>query len=139
MKIRLILPFIIGILFIGTAAAPFLSTNVTSKDFGLEFEETVDIQGIGVVTRTLEDDQYTLNVSTNLENSEEGFYTVWLISLTPFWHMNIGTLENGELIYTHDATTMDYKAFTEIIITLESTPDAEIPHDYHVVETSFTE
>ncbi|PIX80478.1 hypothetical protein COZ35_00635, partial [Candidatus Peregrinibacteria bacterium CG_4_10_14_3_um_filter_44_21] len=72
MKIRLILPFIIGILFIGTAAAPFLSTNVTNKDFGLEFEQTVDIQGIGVVTRTLEDDQYTLNVSTNLENSEEG-------------------------------------------------------------------
>ncbi len=137
MKIRIIMPLVIGILFIGTAIAPFLGTNVTNQDFGIEFEEEIALSEEGTAKRILNKGTYSLEIETALENPTEEYYAVWLIRLSPFTNLNLGNLEDGYFKYTEENTTTDYKTFTEIIITLESTPDAKIPDENHILEASF--
>jgi len=137
MQIRTVIPFIIGILFLGTAAAPFLSANITTQDFGLEYKDEILFSETGTAKRTFKEGTYTLEIDTNLENQPGEYYTAWLIRLNPFTNINLGTLEQGDLSYTEENSETDYKAFTEIIITLESTPDAQIPDKNHIIEGSF--
>jgi len=131
---KFIIPSIIAILFLGTAISPFLSTNVTERNFDIDFHDQIQLSENSTATRTYENDIYTLEISTGLESEN---YVVWLIRLSPFTHTNLGTLENGHLIFSEENPQIDYKTFTEIIITLESDPATDIPNNVHILEGSF--
>jgi len=139
------IPLILVMLFLGTAITPFLSANTLQTKFGGETDLTdpLDSTVKGSVGRYFEDGTYDLNISATLSDPEEGYgYTAWLIRLSPFSTMNLGTLQKNEtswnLSYQSQDSTVDFEGYTEIIITKEALTGAAIPNETHILEASFS-
>ena len=131
------LPFIIAILFLGTAISLFLSANITSTDFETDFYEKIYPTDQVMAMRTYQDGIYRLEIQQALPQLETGEYRGWLVRLSPFKIIDLGTFQNGYLKYEVADQETDYKTFTEVIITVEFDSNPTIPSENQVVIGSF--
>lgn len=139
------IPLILVMLFLGTAITPFLSANMMKTQFDSEANLTdpLDSSVKGTASRYFENGAYDLTLETTLPDPEEGSsYIIWLVRLSPFSTMNLGTLQKNETSWTFDYqstdTTIDFESYTEIIVTKEVATDIAIPNETHILESSFS-
>ena len=89
--------------------------------------------------RTYQDGIYRLEIQQALPQLETGEYRGWLVRLSPFKIIDLGTFQNGYLKYEVADQETDYKTFTEVIITVEFDSNPTIPSENQVVIGSFND
>ena len=144
------IPFIILVVFAGTSIAPLLSVN-SMNEFTTEFGSTINLEAplatgtqLGTATRSYKDNTYSITLSANLNAPTEGsHYEGWIVRLSPFKTMSIGSLSEVEagswaITYSETSPQTDYEEFSTIIITEEiGTQTPEIPNATHILEGTF--